>query len=522
MTPRIREAFDEWIDADLRDRFVLDEPSLVSSGVRRFRIPSESVRDAAVNLTVFSRNALRLRGLDASGGRLLAIAREATHPSVQRLLGVGHTDRLRWCTDVEPAAHLAVLANPQVQPRTLEELLDLGESIASAVDAVHARGIPHAGLDLAAIHRAPDGAVMLRPPGVDRLVAAVADATIDLGSPSSDRAALASLLLALLPASAAEHGSADAAAPKALFAILREGAAGDADTPATDLSAFLKSVRAAVRARPAGPRRAASPVLDGDGVVSESVASDLDAGPRRRARAAAPSVGQPLLMVGPPLRSLRGPMLVAIALLAGLVALPVLHGGAGLFGGWGWAFGSPAERVSLPPLERSVQRIAEHPVVVAADSLDRGAFIADTLAPPLRERSTPPAAPVRPARPARAERQQPAQSSSSPSLNTRRGEDALRTEEWRPPELPLSGPSIVEVPRVPSYGHITVSARPWAYVYVDDSLVGHTPLARLAIAAGRRQLRLERAGFRAHTASLDVRPGETVQLLDVVLPREVP
>jgi hypothetical protein len=54
-------------------------------------------------------------------------------------------------------------------------------------------------------------------------------------------------------------------------------------------------------------------------------------------------------------------------------------------------------------------------------------------------------------------------------------------------------------------GHVRVDARPWARIYVDNTLAGVTPLARpLELSQGKHQLRFEHDWYQPITRAIDV------------------
>ncbi len=57
------------------------------------------------------------------------------------------------------------------------------------------------------------------------------------------------------------------------------------------------------------------------------------------------------------------------------------------------------------------------------------------------------------------------------------------------------------------------SVPPGASVYLDDRLLGTTPLERLGVPAGRYELRLEAPGFRTQVAAIDVEPDRPASLV---------
>ncbi len=485
MMSRVREALDEWVDAELGDRFSRGEPLTIAPGVRRYCVQDTSGGNAGVTLTVFSRVALRARGLDQLTSHIFAVARTAPHPCVQPLLGVGVTERLRWCTDAIPRSRTLSEWIALHGPLSVAEVLDLGDEIAAAVDAVHARGIAHGGLELGGIRRDDAGALSLRPPGVDRLIAALAESRVEPAAPATDWAALARVLHALLlPRAAAASEDGVTSADADLLAFLQESAAAPAGAVAKGLRTLMVEARAvAARDRVMGrPQSVPTSPLD-RGVVKTAVAADASSPDGTQTTGRAPVGAQPLLMVGPPLGSMRGPAVAALALLMGAAALSVLRPHEGQIRNWGWTTDQRTEPAAPAP----------------------------------------PPPPPRPDAVAAAVAKPPSPVPSVPSAATPVAHRAPALAEPRPSAAPpMPAPVQVELPQLPARGHLSVSARPWAFVYVDDSLVGHTPLHNVGIASGQRRIRLARPGFRAHDTSIVVGVGDAVRLLDVVLEPEKP
>jgi hypothetical protein len=62
-------------------------------------------------------------------------------------------------------------------------------------------------------------------------------------------------------------------------------------------------------------------------------------------------------------------------------------------------------------------------------------------------------------------------------------------------------------------GTLVIESRPsGAAVTVDGRPAGVTPLTLTDVAAGRRTVRLEHAGYRTVTTTVDVRPGERARV----------
>lgn len=71
-------------------------------------------------------------------------------------------------------------------------------------------------------------------------------------------------------------------------------------------------------------------------------------------------------------------------------------------------------------------------------------------------------------------------------------------------------------------GRLLISARPWGRVYVDEALVGNTPLSDVALVPGARRIRVVRDGFRPFERRITVAPGQMVRILDIELEPEGP
>jgi eukaryotic-like serine/threonine-protein kinase len=66
-------------------------------------------------------------------------------------------------------------------------------------------------------------------------------------------------------------------------------------------------------------------------------------------------------------------------------------------------------------------------------------------------------------------------------------------------------------------GHLFVNATPWGQLFVDGQLVGNTPKASLGVTPGRHTIRVVREGFAPFERTIQVAPGQTVRLTDIVL-----
>ncbi len=66
-------------------------------------------------------------------------------------------------------------------------------------------------------------------------------------------------------------------------------------------------------------------------------------------------------------------------------------------------------------------------------------------------------------------------------------------------------------------GKLSVNAKPWGQVFVDDRLIGNTPRANIELPAGTHTLRVSRQGFESVSRSVTIVAGETLRITDIVL-----
>jgi serine/threonine protein kinase len=100
---------------------------------------------------------------------------------------------------------------------------------------------------------------------------------------------------------------------------------------------------------------------------------------------------------------------------------------------------------------------------------------------------------------------------SYPDHDTRRrrvtlsGRRPARTVDFnlRPRSVPADGAAATDAP-----GSLQVTSRPsGAQVFVDDTMIGTTPLLLSDVAAGSRRLRVELPGYETFTAAVEIKPG---------------
>ena len=77
-------------------------------------------------------------------------------------------------------------------------------------------------------------------------------------------------------------------------------------------------------------------------------------------------------------------------------------------------------------------------------------------------------------------------------------------------------------PSIGAPGRLFVSATPWGDLYIDNRLIGHTPMADLPLAPGRHRVRIVRDGFRPFEQTIDIAPGGEQRLTGITLPALAP
>ena len=117
----------------------------------------------------------------------------------------------------------------------------------------------------------------------------------------------------------------------------------------------------------------------------------------------------------------------------------------------------------------------------------------------------------------------PAASRPSPDQNRRRptrdGTAPPRAEpRTRAATTPTPTPAPAPAPAATAEpGKLFVNASPWGQVFVDGTLVGNTPKANLAVAAGSHTIRVVRDGYETWERTVQVGAGETLRLTNIVL-----
>jgi len=82
---------------------------------------------------------------------------------------------------------------------------------------------------------------------------------------------------------------------------------------------------------------------------------------------------------------------------------------------------------------------------------------------------------------------------------------------------PVAAPAGSVADSVTEPGLLFVSSTPWGYVYVDDSLVGESPQAALALTPGQHVIRIVQEGFEPYEGAIEVVAGEEMRLTNILL-----
>ena len=102
-----------------------------------------------------------------------------------------------------------------------------------------------------------------------------------------------------------------------------------------------------------------------------------------------------------------------------------------------------------------------------------------------------------------------------PLVDTVRIQDTVRVPV---PRRPAPAKPRQTVPAVEAQGFLTVAADPFGQVYIDGVDAGQTPLIEYAVKPGRHTIRIERAGFKTKTETVQVDASNTVRKRYTLLP----
>ncbi|HZI22370.1 MAG TPA: protein kinase [Gemmatimonadales bacterium] len=110
----------------------------------------------------------------------------------------------------------------------------------------------------------------------------------------------------------------------------------------------------------------------------------------------------------------------------------------------------------------------------------------------------------------------------APTVDTVRIQDTVRVPAQPATPSPRTRPretaASPAAPRAEAQGFLTIAADPFGEVYVDGVDVGQTPLVEYAVKPGRHAIRIEHAGFKTVTESVQVDASNTVRKRYTLLP----
>jgi len=104
---------------------------------------------------------------------------------------------------------------------------------------------------------------------------------------------------------------------------------------------------------------------------------------------------------------------------------------------------------------------------------------------------------------------------AAPSVDTVRIQDTVRVPVPRRPAPPKPRE---QAPVAQAQGFLTIAADPFGEVYIDGVDAGQTPLVEYAVKPGRHTIRIEHAGFRTITETVQVDASNTVRKRYTLLP----
>lgn len=409
--------------------------------------------------------------------RAIAMIEQAAtldHPHILAPLRWGLTDSLRWhATLWPPGSTLAERLRLQ-GPMGYTESRRIIQQVATALDFAHRRGMSHGAVNAEEVLIDPSGWV--RVTGIGR-------AAIDVPSPGPltpeffeelaplgtgpDQPALARLVLACLTGGEDEKSLPEGLAPHLIAALERAMAERPADR-FSDLLEFVSALEGPTRIPP--PRLTPSaPPLSGPGAHWDAALFDDPPAP--------PSAGRRKGLL------LRSGAILSVLLIA--TALGQISGRKH----------RPIGPASLPEYQRpaSAEAAPTPPPEPAWDALEQ---------PPDRVRPT-------------------TQASAAPLVRSTPLPRPV-TPRPAPPPTPVAQAPTALPADTPTFGHLSINSRPWGVLSVDGSIAGNTPQLGLTLTSGRHQLRITRDGFEPHVRWVEVVPGRTLLITDIVLKERAP
>lgn len=468
--PVLAGEFHATVERDLGAAFRLGEVLGVGPGARVYEA-QEARGGARVALRVLRRPPLADALLEARLDRALAAAASLDHPHVVRVTRHGSTPRLYWWSmDLVEGKPLAALLAERGR-LDLRACLRIVEQAASALQYAHRRGVVHGDVRPANIFLQNAGWALVSDFGLGRVLGQLPPERAGQGQPPG------------YVAPEVRHGlePGPGADQYALAATTYECLTGNHPLPSglpDDCPELPAHVADALR-RAMSPSQSArfSTVLE---FVSALGAAEVGLLPSSMMTSEAPAgPGPGVLFFNRRQRSRSWPLALRFLVVLGVGGLVLER-----------SFGrEPGTWVAVP------QEPA--PVVTAGVPPELEAAPLPVLQPP------PPV--LRPPRPV------PPPLAQSPPVS-------------RPPPAVRRPPPVRQAVPAPTLGpaRLYVSSSVWGRLYVDDNLVGNTPVAGLSLAPGAHRVRIVRDGFRPYEREITLAPGRELRLVDVPLERLPP
>ena len=485
-----RDELDPLVRSELAARFRVGQ--LLERGARSSVYAAREVAGGRrVVLRVVSRATLADAGLEDKVERAIATAGSLDHPNIIPILASGATAGLRWWT-MEPVEGRSLAALRETGgPLDLKSSLRIAEQAASALHYAHRRGVVHGDVRPANLFVTGPGWVHLSDFAVSRLLngpSAVTAPEVTGAAepgPAADQYALALTVYECLAGAAPSTGDARAAGFWD-YPLPSRLAEARPDLPGHVFDALQR----ALCPRPA---HRFPTVLD-----FVSALSAAEVGPPCAAPEGRPALvfgGPDLLFVEaaprprPRRRSWRAVAVVLVLAGAGEFGLERMRGVEPSALPTGAAPAPPAPAAEAPSAPAAALPSAPAPSPEPAESSD-----APNPGPTVDARSVP-RGPVHRVK------------AKAPALRP-----ATRRSAHAAPVAPSAAPPV----------RLSVTTSPWGLLYVDQQLVGNTPIVDFAVTPGTHRLRIVRDGYRPLNRQIRIARTERSRSLNLVLEAATP